>query len=146
MSEPIQVTKDAFDRLDARLSAEIRENAKHIKQNSEAIVKLETLYSTLVKLPDTIVSLEKTILKIDHNMDALATRMDQINQSVQEQKETIKGLKDENQKQNDAIEAVDNKSKVDWANFLTGNFWSILVKALVAIAAVMVAYKSFIGS
>lgn len=145
MPEPQYVTKDGLDRVDNRLTEQIRENARHIKQNSESIVKLETLYGTLVKLPDTIASLEKTVLNVGHNMEVMATRMNQINESVQEQKDAIKSLKEENEKQNENINRVDSKSKIDWANFVSGNFWNILWKVIVVISALLVAYKAVTG-
>lgn len=145
MPEPQYVTKDGLDRVDNRLTEQIRENSRHIKQNSESIVKLETLYGTLVKLPDTIASLEKTVLNVGHNMEIMATRMNQINESVQEQRDAIQALKEENEKQNETIDRVDSKSKIDWANFISGNFWNILWKLIVVIAAIMVAYKTISG-
>ena len=142
MSEPTYVTKEGLDRVDTRLSAEIKENARHIKQNSEAIVKLETLYGTLVKLPDAIASLEKTVVGVNHNLESMSNRINQINDSVVEQKGSLEKLREENAVQNKEIEKVDNKSKVDWANFVTGNFWNILTKAVVIIAALLVAYQA----
>ncbi len=139
------VTKEALDRVDARLSAEIKENTKQIKQNSESIVKLETLYGTLVKLPDAIASLEKTVVDVNYNLEIMSTRMNQINESVQEQKDSIQALKEENQKQNRTIEAVDNKSKIDWAKAFSGNFWNVIWKVIVVIAALLVAYKTISG-
>lgn len=59
MSEPTYITQEMLDHVDNRLTAEIKDNTEKIQQNSEAIVKLETLYGTLVKLPDAIASLEK---------------------------------------------------------------------------------------
>lgn len=142
MADPTYVTKDGLDRVDNRLTAEIKENAKHIKQNSEAIVKLETLYGTLVKLPDAIASLEKTVVGVNHNLESMNTRINQINASVQEQRNSLEKLHEENVAQNKEIAKVDNKSKIDWANFVTGNFWNILAKAVVIIAALLVAYQA----
>lgn len=144
MSEPTYVTKEGLDRVDNRLSAEIKENARHIKQNSEAIVKLETLYGTLVKLPDAIASLEKTVVSVNHNLESMSTRINQVNESVIEQKSSLEKLREENVAQNKEIAKVDNKSKIDWANFVTGNFWSILTKAVVIIAALLVAYQAIV--
>lgn len=142
MSEPTYVTKEGLDRVDNRLSAEIKENERQIKQNSEAIVKLETLYGTLVKLPDAIASLEKTVVGVNHNLESMSNRINQINDSVVEQKGSLEKLREENAVQNKEIEKVDNKSKVDWANFVTGNFWNILTRAVVIIAALLVAYQA----
>lgn len=142
MPEPHPVSKEAFDRIDAKFTSELREMNKHIKQNSESIVKLETLYSTLVKLPDAIASLEKTVVGVNHNLENMSDRIRQINESVQEQRESVKALKEENQKQNETISKVDNKSKIDWTEFITKNFWNILVKAVIIIAGILVAYKT----
>lgn len=144
MSEPTYVTKEGLDRVDGRLSAEIKENARHIKQNSEAIVKLETLYGTLVKLPDAIASLEKTVVGVNHNLESMSTRINQINDSVIEQKGSLEKLREENVAQNKEIAKVDNKSKIDWASFVTGNFWNILAKVVVIIAALLVAYQAIV--
>lgn len=144
MPEPVYVTKEGLDRVDTRLTAEIKENSRHIKQNSEAIVKLETLYGTLVKLPDAIASLEKTVVGVNHNLETMSIRIDQINSSVQEQRNSMEKLHEENVAQNKEIEKVDNKSKVDWASFISGNFWNILVKVIVAIASILVVYKMLV--
>lgn len=144
MSEPTYVTKEGLDRVDTRLSAEIKENARHIKQNSESIVKLETLYGTLVKLPDAIASLEKTVVSVNHNLESMSTRINQVNESVIEQKSSLEKLREENVAQNKEIAKVDNKSKIDWANFVTGNFWSLLAKIIVISAALLVAYQAIV--
>lgn len=142
MADSIPVSKEALDRVESRLSAKIDDNAKHIKENSESIIELKTLYKTLVKLPDTIASLDKAIMQINHNMEVMATRMDIMNNSIQSQRESIEALKAENRKQDETISAVDNKSKVDWANAITQNFW----KVILAICGVIVAYKSLTGT
>lgn len=144
MSEPISVTKEGLDRVEARLSAEIKENARQIKRNSDAIVKLETLYGTLVKLPDAIASLEKTVVSVNHNLESMSTRINQVNESVIEQKSSLEKLREENIAQNQEIAKVDNKSKIDWANFVTGNFWSLLAKIIVIGAALLVAYQAIV--
>lgn len=144
MSEPTYVTKEGLDRVDNRLSTEIKENARHIKQNSESIVKLETLYGTLVKLPDAIASLEKTVVSVNHNLESMSTRINQVNESVIEQKSSLEKLREENIAQNQEIAKVDNKSKIDWANFVTGNFWSLLAKIIVIGAALLGAYQAFV--
>lgn len=141
MAEPSPITKEALDRIDAKFTVEIREMNKHIKENGESIVKLETLYSTLVKLPDAISALEKTVVGVNHNLETMSDRIKQINESVQEQRESVKALREENQRQNEIIETVDNKSKIDWSEFITKNFWGIIVKLIIIIAAILVAYK-----
>lgn len=141
MSEVTTVTKDSLDRLEARFSEQIRDIYNRLNENSESIVKLETLYSTLVKLPDTMASLEKAIMQSNHNMEVMATRIDIMNNSIQSQKDSIEALKAENQKQDESIRDVDNKSKVDWAKAVTQNFW----KVILAICGVIVAYKSLTG-
>lgn len=145
MAEPSYVTQEMLDHVDNRLTAEIKENTDKIQQNSESIVKLETLYGTLVKLPDAIASLEKTVVGVNHNLETMNDRINQINSSVQEQRDSLDKLHEENMAQNQEIAKVDNKSKVDWAEFFTGNFWNILFKAVVIIAGVIVAYKSLVS-
>lgn len=144
MSEP--VTKEALDRVDNRLTNAIEENSRRIQKNCEQIIKLETLYGTLVKLPDTISSLEKTLLQVSHTMDKMGERITQINGNIQEQRDAIKELREENKKQDGDIAKVDNKSKFDWATFLTGKFGDILVKVVVTIAAVAFAWKTITGT
>lgn len=141
MAEVSYVTKEGLDRVDARLTAGIKENAQHIKQNSEAIVKLETLYGTLVKLPDAIAALEKTVVSVNHNLESMNVRINQVNDSITEQKNSIKELRAENQEQNRTINEVDSKSKVDWAKAITQNFW----KVIIAVAGIIVAYKQLVG-
>lgn len=145
MAESDSVSKEGVNRIEARLSAEIKELNTHVKQNSLAIAKLETLYSTLVKLPDAIAALEKTVVGVNHNLESMNIRIGQINENVEIQKASIKALHEENQRQNENIAEVDNKSKVDWARFLTGNFWSLLFKAIMGVAAVIVAYQAITG-
>lgn len=146
MADSTPITKEALDRIDTKFTTEIRELNKHIKENSQSIVKLETLYSTLVKLPDAISALEKTVVGVNHNLETMSDRIKQINESVQEQRESVKALREENQRQNETIEAVDNKSKIDWSEFITKNFWNIVLKLIIAIAAILVAYKTLHGA
>lgn len=135
------VTKSGFDRLDARLSADIKHNTESIKHNTMAITKLEALYNTLIKLPDTILSLEKTVVSVNHNLEAMNSRINQMNESIAEQKHSISALRAENQKQNEDISKVDNKSKIDWSQAITQNFW----KLVLVVAGIIVAYKQLAG-
>lgn len=88
--------------------------------------------------------LKKTVVGVNHNLETMNTRIDQINASVQEQRDSLKQLHNENALQDKEIEKVDNKSKIDWASFVTGNFWNILFKAILAVAALLVAYKAIV--
>lgn len=123
------VLHDELDRLELRLSEDIREIRTKINENGEAIVKLETLYGTLVKLPDTIESLKDTVVGINNNLQAMNNRMEQIQQSVTGQKETITNLQQDNKAQNEQIDRLDKKGKVDWIDFITENFWKIMLAA-----------------
>lgn len=121
------LTREEFDKAEKRLSDEIHENRARIADNSEAIVKLETLYGTLVKLPDTIDSLKETVIGINTNLRAMNDKICQIQDSVSGQKMKIKEIQNDNHNQDEKINLIDNKGKIDWITFVTDNFWKVLL-------------------
>lgn len=141
MPDQTYATSISVDKIENRLNAEIFEINKHIKDNSEAIVRLETLYGTLSELPSAIASLDKSIVSLEHSLKAIDSRIEVMHDSIQAQRESIEALKEENSEQNKTIEAVDNKSKIDWSEFITKNFWSLLAKVGGAIVVIIAAYE-----
>lgn len=146
MSEQSYATTGALDRLDARLSKEIEELAGKVDENSKAIIRLETLYETLSELPSALTSLEKAMVGIDHSLKNMNERMATLNNSVQEQRDSLEKIRKKNQEQDKDIEAVNNKSKIDWMDFVTGNFWNFIGKAVVIVAGAIVVYKALTGN
>lgn len=142
MPEIQYATTEALGRVEHRVESKISELNNKVDSNSKSITRLETLYGTMVKLPDTIMALEKTVMEVNHCLSSMNQRITQINDNVESQRKMIQSVMDENKKQDEDIERVDNKSKVDWAHFLTNNFWGIITKAVVIIAALLVAYKA----
>lgn len=108
--------------LDERLSAEIRANRDRINTNTEDISELKAMYLSVAELPKTINSLEKTIISVCNSLENIDKNMKHIDEAIVE-------IRKENHTQNQRISEVDNKSKVDWAKFITENFWKILVLA-----------------
>lgn len=141
MPDQTYATNNSVDKIESRINSEILEINKHIKQNSEAIVRLETLYGTLSELPSAIASLDKSIVSLEHSLKAIDNRIEVMHDSIQAQRDSIEALKEENQEQNKTIEEVDNKSKVDWSEFITNNFWSIIFKAVVVVGGIIAAYE-----
>lgn len=127
MPDANYVLREDLTNVERRLSEEIHENRATIMNNSEAIVKLETLYGTLVKLPDTIDSLKETVIGINTNLQAMNDKIGQIQSSFIAHKEEIKEIKSDNKKQDELIERVDRKGKVDWIDFITDNFWKVIL-------------------
>lgn len=119
------ITKYDLNNLDKRLSAEIRENRKKIEENSDMISRLEAVYKSLEGLPLTITNLDKTITVIGANLDSMDRNLKDVKESVTTQAEAIREIRKENKQQNESIDKIDNKSKVDWAEFITNNFWKI---------------------
>ena len=144
MPDQTYATNNSVDKIESRFNNEILEINKHIKQNSEAIVRLETLYGTLSELPSAISSLEKSIVSLEHSLKAIDNRIEVMHDSIQAQRDSIEALKEENTQQNETIKAVDNKSKIDWSEFITKNFWSILVKVGGVIITIIMAYEVLI--
>lgn len=127
MPDSNYVLREDFDKAEKRLLEEMKENRARITENSEAIVKLETLYGTLVKLPDTIDSLKETVIGINTNLQSMNTRMEQIQETISATKSSIKEIKDDNKAQDEHINKIDDKGKVDWIDFVTNNFWKVLL-------------------
>lgn len=125
MADTNYLSKEALDRVENRFDKEIKDLSKQIRDNTESIIELRALYTSLVKLPETISSLEKTVIGINNSLERMNERMDLINSNLSEQKESIKELRNENNEQNRNIEEIDNKSKIDWATAITGNFWKL---------------------
>ncbi len=121
------VLREDFDKESQRLSEEIKENRARITCNSEAIVKLETLYGTLVKLPETIDQLKETVVGINVNLQAMNDRIIQTQELVLNQKQAIDDIRMDNRKQDETINRVDSKGKVDWIDFITNNFWKVFL-------------------
>lgn len=146
MAEPNYATTSALDRLDARLTKHVEELEKKIEENGKSIVRVETLYQTLSELPGALNSLEKAMVGIDHNLKSMNERMARIDSSVNEQRHSLDEIRKKNQEQDKEIENVDNKSKIDWIDFITGNFWNILMKLVVSVAGLAVVYKVIAGT
>lgn len=127
MPDSNNVLREDLDKVDRRLSEEIHENRARIAGNSEAIVKLETLYGTLVKLPETIDSLKETCIGIQANLQAMNDKFNQTQEIFSQQQMKINELQNDNKKQDENIERVDNKGKIDWVEFVTSNFWKIII-------------------
>lgn len=127
MENPSFVTKEALDRVEQRFNKDIKELERQVTDNKEDIIELKALYSSLIKLPDTIASLERTVIGVNHSLERINERMDLINNNIKEQREDLKEIRQENQRQNDEIDAIDNKSKIDWSTAITTHFWKIIV-------------------
>lgn len=121
------VTKEALDRVEKRFDKDIKKIERQVTDNKKDIIKLQALYNSLIKLPDTIASLERTVIGVNHSLERINERMDLINNNIKEQSNDLKELRQENKRQNDEIEAIDNKSKIDWSVAITTHFWKIIV-------------------
>ena len=119
-------TKYDVNTVDNRLSAEIRENREHIEAHSREIARLEAVYKSLEDLPNTIANLDKTMSVIGGRLASMEQNLDEVKENVSYQKQVIQDLKGENKEQNATINRIDNKSKIDWQDFITQNFWKIL--------------------
>lgn len=109
-----------FQQMEERLSSDIKENRRNIQANSENISELKVLYKTLSDLPETMSSLDKTIVKV-------CDRLDNIDENMKAMNESIQNAMSHNKKQDKEIQRIDEKSKVDWASFVTENFWKVLL-------------------
>lgn len=119
-------TRYDLNTVDARLSDEIKQARDYIDVHSREIAKLEAVYQNLERLPDTIANLDKTITVISNNLGSMNQNLNDVRKSVETQEQAIQDIKGENKNQNENIERIDNKSKIDWAVFLTNSFWKIL--------------------
>lgn len=126
MADVIHVTLDEFNKFEKRIDNEIRNNREDINFNRNSITKLETLYNTLSKLPSAIESLEKTVVSVNMSLESMNTRIGGIQETISRQRDSINRLKEDNQKQDEYMESIDSKSKIDWAVFITKNFWAII--------------------
>lgn len=120
------VTKYDLNAVDKRLSAEAKENRDRIDEHTQKISKLESLYESLEELPATMASLDKTISLIGNNLSSMDKNIEEVKADVLAQSETIAEMRKEHTEMHEEIEEVDNKSKVDWAVFITNNFWKIV--------------------
>lgn len=130
------VTRPELMAVDQRLTAEVKENRDYIDEHSREIARLEAVYRSLESLPGTIANLDKTITVIGSNLESMDKNLNDVRQSVSNQEQAIKEIRGENKTQNESIERIDNKSKVDWAEFVTNNFWKILCAVAVGYAII----------
>lgn len=93
------------------------------------ISRLETVYKSLEGLPLTITNLDKTITVIGANLESMDRNLEDVRESVANQELAINEIRKENKDQNENIDKIDNKSKIDWAEFITSNFWKIFAVA-----------------
>lgn len=119
-------TKYDLNSVDKRLSKEMQENRDHINEHSQEIARLGAVYKQLEALPLTITNLDKTITIISSNLEKMGENLNEVKDSVQEQEQAIKEIRAENNKQNEDIESIDNKSKIDIMVLIRDNFWKIL--------------------
>ncbi len=119
-------TKFDLNAVDKRLTSEIKENREYIDAHSQKIARLEAVYQSLENLPLTITNLDKTITVISGKLESMDRNIEEVKESVAEQGQIIKEVKSENSAQSENIRKIDNKSKIDWAVFITNNFWKIL--------------------
>lgn len=122
--------------VDNRLSAEIKENRDYLDNHSRAIARLEAVYNSLEGLPATIANLDKTITIIGGNLESMDKNIEEVKHSLAQQEKAIEEIKIENKGQNEEIEKIDNKSKIDWAEFVTKNFWKVFAVGAAVIALI----------
>lgn len=118
-------TKYDLNNLDKRLTKEINDDRERINGQSRAISRLEAVYASLAGLPDAIANLDKTTTVIGANLELMNKNIEEVKKSVSEQQQSINNISAENIKQDEDINRIDNKSKIDWAVFITNNFWKI---------------------
>lgn len=121
------VSKYDLHNLDKRLSQEIYKLRECINENAANIAELNVKYNNLADLPRTINNLNNTLTVVSERLESMNTNMKSIRESVDEQRQLVHNLKEENNHQNAAIEEIDNKSKIDWAKAITENFWKIVI-------------------
>lgn len=118
-------TKYDLNRVDKRLTQEISANREKIEEHDRTLSRLETLYASLEGLPSTIVSLDKTITIIGNNLESMSKNLEEVRKDVHLQGQAINNINSDNKEQNEKIEEIDNKSKIDLLEFVTKNFWKI---------------------
>lgn len=133
MPEIEYASKADLRETEKRLGADISYNRDKIHKNSEDISELKAMYKTLSDLPSTMNSLDKTIVRVCERLDNMGNELKAINGAI---KESIQ----RNKEQDEAIQKVDDKSKVDWAKAITENFWKIVL----ALGVVYYIAKDFI--
>lgn len=139
------VSRPELESVDRRLSKEIVENRTHIESHSREIARLEAVYQSLEGLPVTISSLEKTMSVISNNLESMDRSISDVQKNVSEQKQAIKELRAENTRQNDSLERIDSKSKIDVMVLIRDNFWKLLSLVAVGYAVVEIIMKKVGG-
>lgn len=126
-------SKEDLKSLDKRLTNEIHENRELIREHSNEIIELQTQYKSLEGLPNAILNLDKTMTAISNKFGEIDYKMDDIKQDVLD-------LKTENVKQNKNISTIKDSASINWIDFVTDNFWKIIV----ACAGMLVAVETLI--
>lgn len=126
-------SKEDLKSLDKRLTKEIHENRELIREHSNEIIELQTQYKSLEGLPNAILNLDKTMTAISNKFGEIDYKMDDIKQDVLD-------LKTENVKQNKNISTIKDSASINWIDFVTDNFWKIIV----ACAGMLVAVETLI--
>lgn len=107
-----------------------------IEEIGKKVARLETMYDSLEGLPSTISNLDKTITIIGNKLESMDQNLRDMKESVTEQKYAIRSIQEENKSQNESINKIDNKSKIDWQHYITQNFWKIIL--IVGVGYVMI--------
>lgn len=126
MGDTSFATKYELNQLDKRLSGETKTNRENIAKHDAEIARLTVLYESLKDLPKTMHNLDKTITTIGENLRSIQSNMIGLRQDVNEQNIAISKLKESDSEQDDRIDKVDGKGKIDLVDSLTKNFWKIL--------------------
>lgn len=141
MADMEYVGRGELSEVDHRLTKEIKENRANIEENSKNIARLEAVYKSLEGLPLTITNLDKTMTVISGNLSSMEKNLSSVEDSVSKQAQAIEDLRAENMKQNDSLEKIDNKSKVDILLFAKENFWKLLSALAVGYAVIEIIMK-----
>lgn len=131
-------TDKSIAQVEKRLTDEIHTNRATLDEHTKSLARLETLYSSMEDLPQTIASLDKTIALIGNNLSSMDKNLQEVKEDVSAQSDIIREVRAQSLENKEIISKVDNKSKIDWQEFLTKNFWKIIVGIGSIYAAVQV--------
>ena len=122
---------NALKRIEDRHGADIKELRDKMSSVSGDIIELKTIMKSLEGMPTLIQDLTITLTRIDNRICNLETGITSLTQHNAGQDAVIQG-------QEAKIATVDEKTKIDWSQAVSSNWWKILL----ALGGIYLAMKS----
>ena len=127
------VTHDEFSRELKKIYSLSEEQNKRLTNHDIQITQITTLYENLKDLPSALNSVKETMVAMQGNIERMTEKVQEAIKAVNEKTEYDKD-------QDSRLKALENKSKIDFVDFIRDNWWKICL----GVASVMMLLKDYV--